>query len=160
MSFCECLPKLEVVTEVSKFSNLSDNEVDYNLPILSSCKYYSVNEVQKLKNKDNFNIFHTNINGLESKFDNLFEFISSTTSEFDVIAITETSQKMMYYLQQMFLLKDMKSFTLLQLLAREAQRFMLKKNMMCLNVLILNLFKMIVLKVCGWKLKIKVKKIY
>ena len=28
MSFCESLPKLEVLTEVSKFSNQSDNEVD------------------------------------------------------------------------------------------------------------------------------------
>ena len=39
------------------------------------------------------NIFHTNINGLETKFDNLHEFISNTSSKMDIIAITETSQK-------------------------------------------------------------------
>ena len=32
-------------------------------------------------------------NGLDSKFDNLYEFISSISSEYDVIAITETSKK-------------------------------------------------------------------
>ena len=93
MRFCESLPELEILTEVSKFSNQSDNEVDYNLPIRSSCKYYSVNEMQNLKSKINFNLFHSNINGLGSKFDNLYEFISSTSSEFDIIAITETSHK-------------------------------------------------------------------
>ena len=54
--------------------------------------YFTVNEVQTLKNKTNLNIFHSNINGLDSKFDNLYEFISGTSSEFDIIAITETSQ--------------------------------------------------------------------
>ena len=39
------------------------------------------------------NIFHTNINGLETKLDNLHEFISNTSSKMDIIAITETSQK-------------------------------------------------------------------
>ena len=93
MRFCQSLPNLEILTEVSKFSNQSNNEVDYNLPILSTCKYYSVNEIQNLKCINNFNIFHSNINGLGSKFDNLYEFISSTSAEFDIIVITETCQK-------------------------------------------------------------------
>ena len=59
-------------------------EVDYNLPIRSSCKYYTVNEVQNLKFTNNFNIFHSNVNGLEAKIDNLYEFITNTTSELDV----------------------------------------------------------------------------
>ena len=62
--FCESLPRLQVMTEVSKFSNQLDNEIDYNLPIRSNCKYFTVNEVRNLKNKNNFNIFHSNINGL------------------------------------------------------------------------------------------------
>ena len=37
--------KFEVLTEVSKFSNYSDNDLDYNLPICTSCKYYIINEV-------------------------------------------------------------------------------------------------------------------
>ena len=45
-----------------------------------------------MKFNNNFNIFHSN-NGLDSKFDNLYEFISNTSSEFDIITITETSHK-------------------------------------------------------------------
>ena len=41
----------------------------------------------------NFNIFYTNINGLENKFDLLYEFLSNSDSDFDIIGITETSQK-------------------------------------------------------------------
>ena len=71
MRFCESLPKLQVMTEVNKFSIQLENELDYNLPVLSSCKYYSVNEVQNLKTQNNLNIFYLNINELDSKFDNL-----------------------------------------------------------------------------------------
>ena len=49
--------------------------------------------MQKLKMSKNFNIFHTNINGLENKFDLLYKFLSNSDSDFDIIGITETSQK-------------------------------------------------------------------
>ena len=89
---CDSLPKFAIVNEVSKFSNQYDKEIDYNLPVCTSYKYYTVNEFQTLKNS-NLNIFHTNINGLESKFDNLQEFVSSTSFGLDIISITETSHK-------------------------------------------------------------------
>ena len=50
MKFCDSLSKFEVVSEASKFSNYTDNDPDYNLPISSSCRYYTINEIQKLKN--------------------------------------------------------------------------------------------------------------
>ena len=53
---------------------------------------YPVGEVHKLNTSKNFNIFHSNVNGLENKMDLLHEFLTST-SDFDVIAITETSQR-------------------------------------------------------------------
>ena len=90
MKFCNELPKFEIISEVSKFSEL-DNDIDYNLPNQISNKYYSVGELQKIKMSKNFNIFHSNVNGIENKMDLLHEFLSST-SDFDVIAITETSQ--------------------------------------------------------------------
>ena len=77
MKFCDLLPKFEVVREASKFSTYLDNEADYNLPVRTICKYHTINELQNLKNSSNLNIFHANINGLESKFDNLHEFISN-----------------------------------------------------------------------------------
>ena len=67
--------------------------VDLNLAFLNDCTYYSVNELFKLNLNNNLNIFHTNINGLESKFDSLHEFLSSKYSKMDIIAITEISQK-------------------------------------------------------------------
>ena len=42
--------------------------------------------------KNNSNFYHNNLNGLETKFDNFHQFISENNL-FDVIAITETSQK-------------------------------------------------------------------
>ena len=58
------------------------------------CKYYSVEQFnENIHNfKNNFNIYHNNLNGLETKFDNFHQFISENNL-FDVIAITETSQK-------------------------------------------------------------------
>ena len=93
IKFCECLPSFNVVNDVSKFSNQYHNEVDYNLPIYTSCKYYTVGEFQNLKPSNNLDIFHTNVNGLESKFEYLHEFVSSTSFKLDIIAITETSHK-------------------------------------------------------------------
>ena len=58
----------------------------------ADCSYYQVKDIQKLNIDRNLNIFHTNINGLETKFGNLHEFLSSTSSKMDIIAITETSQ--------------------------------------------------------------------
>ena len=49
-------------------------------------------EFQKLKVEKNFNIFHSNVNGLESKFGNLHTFLAGATSQMDVVAITETSE--------------------------------------------------------------------
>ena len=43
--------------------------------------------------KKNLNIFHSNINGLGSKIDNLYEFLSGTSTKMDILAITEISEK-------------------------------------------------------------------
>ena len=91
--FLESLPSFEIIAEASKFSDPQSNDVDLNLAFLNDCTYYSVNELFKLNLNNNLNIFHTSINGLESKFDSLHEFLSSTYSKMDIIAITDTSQK-------------------------------------------------------------------
>ena len=93
MKFCNQLPHFKIISEVSKFDELVCNDVDYNLPNLTRNKYYSVGEVQKLNISKNFNVFHSNVNGLETKMDILHEFLSSASSDFDVVAITETSKK-------------------------------------------------------------------
>ena len=93
LSFLESLPNLEIVTEVSKISQLQSADIDINMAFQTDCRYYSVNEVQNINNHKSLNIFHTNINSLEAKHGNLHQFIYSTSSKFDILAITESSQK-------------------------------------------------------------------
>ena len=47
MKFCNELPKFEIISEVSKFSELDNNDIDHNLLNQISNKYYSVGELQK-----------------------------------------------------------------------------------------------------------------
>ena len=100
MNMYEMLPKFEIIAEISKFSNLGNNDIDTNIPNNVNCKYYSVNDFHKQlaenenKKKDNkFNIFHSNVNGLDTHFENLHEFLSGVPNDIDVINLTETSQK-------------------------------------------------------------------
>ena len=93
MEFCKNLPSLEIIHETSSFYKYSLPDVDeLDVPTLLTSKYHSVNEFQKLKIEKNFNIFHSNVNGLESKLDTLQTFLSTAKSAMDVIAITETSE--------------------------------------------------------------------
>ena len=50
-------------------------------------------EKLQAKNKKNFNIFHSNVNGLESHYDVLHTFLPGIPTDFDVLNITETSEK-------------------------------------------------------------------
>ena len=61
--------------------------------LLFTRKYYTVNEFQKLNKTNNLKKFHTNINGLEAKFDILHEFLSNEYVDLDIITITKTSHK-------------------------------------------------------------------
>ena len=70
MRFLESLPNVEIVNDASKFSNVTSNEASIAIPSKSCSKYYSVKDFKTLNISKNINIFHTNINGLESKLDN------------------------------------------------------------------------------------------
>ena len=93
MKFCDFLPSLETISLSNEFLNISLNDVDHNLPILTNCKYYNVNAFQSLQIQKNLNVFHSNVNGLESKLEVLHDFLAGSTSALDVIAITETSEQ-------------------------------------------------------------------
>ena len=66
MEFCESLPTLEEIYETNKFSNYPCQGNETSIPSNLSSKYRTVKEFQRLKNEKNFNIFHSNVNGLES----------------------------------------------------------------------------------------------
>ena len=72
-------------------SNLCDDDLDIKLSNIKECKYYSVEEFHNVKREKSFNIFHNNVNGLETKFGRLHHFLASSSVELDLIAITETS---------------------------------------------------------------------
>ena len=93
MKFCEHLPNLEEIYETSKYSCFPGvREEELSLPSNLNSKYHSVYDFQKLKIQKNLNIFHANVNGLESKFDTLHNFLGGAVSAMDIIAITETSE--------------------------------------------------------------------
>ena len=46
-----------------------------------------------LQANKSFNLFHTNVNGLENKFEKLQNFLNSTNMDLDIVAISETSQR-------------------------------------------------------------------
>ena len=92
MKFCESLPTLEEIYETSKFSSFPKPMEEGSLPSNLSSKYHSVNDFQKLKIEKNLNIFHANVNGLETKFDTLETFLGGAASSVDIVAITETSE--------------------------------------------------------------------
>ena len=93
MEFCKNLPSLETIHETSSFQKYSLPDVDeLVVPTLLTSKYHSVYDFQKLKVEKNFNIFHSNVNGLETKLDTLHTFLTESHSAMDAIAITETSE--------------------------------------------------------------------
>ena len=74
MEFCKAIPSLEIIHETSAYEKYSLPDIDSTFPNLLTSKYQSVDEVQNLRIEKDFNIFHSNVNGLESKFENLHCF--------------------------------------------------------------------------------------
>ena len=72
---------------------MSSNEASIEIPSKSCSNYHSVEDFNLLNIKKNLNIFHANINGPESIFDHLYEFMSGTSSKLDIVELTETSEK-------------------------------------------------------------------
>ena len=93
------LPMFNISEQAFRASNLNslDFDSEVNLSNLVSCKYYSCLDFVKYNSNNNYlnntNIFHNNFNGLESKFEYLRNFLSSNSTDFDIIALTETSEQ-------------------------------------------------------------------
>ena len=87
------LPTYDITSKAHNIAFLNQFDIDKNFTDNINSRYYPVHEFTSLKNKDYFNILHSNLNGLESKFDEYQHFISSTYMDLDVLCISETSQK-------------------------------------------------------------------
>lgn len=88
----ELVPEFEVISETIKINNLNLNDIDENTPHQINCKYYNVEDIPKFSsNLDSFNIFHSNVNGYSSHFEDLHELLVNLKIGFDCICISETS---------------------------------------------------------------------
>ena len=88
----DLIPSLDIIQETSSYAKYSLPDIESTLPNLLTSKYHSVQEFQNLKIEKDFNIFHSNVDGLETKFENLHSFLNGSKSAMDVIAITETTE--------------------------------------------------------------------
>ena len=74
LDFLNHLPSLETIYEASSFSKYNLPDIDAETPNLVTSKYHTVANFQKLKIEKDFNLFHSNVDGLESKYDSLHAF--------------------------------------------------------------------------------------
>ena len=58
LKLLNALPSFEIITEVSKFTDMNSKEVDLNMVYQAACSYYEVTDIQKLKLDRSLNIFH------------------------------------------------------------------------------------------------------
>ena len=92
MKFLETFPPNNIINVTDEISSIKPTDIN-ELPSNSSSKYYSNDQVKKVKLDRKFNIFHSNLNGLESKLDNLQQFIASLNNKLDIITLSETSEQ-------------------------------------------------------------------
>ena len=85
------LPSYQIISETAKYDSLSHHNLDDNLVTNVNSQYCSVEQIKTLKNNKAFKLFHSNLNGLEHKFQSLNAFITSSEIDFDIINISETS---------------------------------------------------------------------
>ena len=97
MGIFDHLPNREITDETDNFPcfthNSDNDDGEITTPELLNTKYHTINEFESLNLADRLNIFHSNVNGLESKFDTLNAFLCSSSAPFDIIGITETSEQ-------------------------------------------------------------------
>ena len=90
----DCLPSYKIYSEASRFNSLKNSDIDENIVANLNSRYYTAHEFKTLSRDQSFNIFHSNLDGLENKFELLHNFITSSNMDIDIINISETSQKL------------------------------------------------------------------
>ena len=94
MKSLENLPTFDITSQAANFDSLKQYDIDDNIIDNLNSRYYSAQEFQSLTANNTFNVFHTNLDGLGSKFDLLCNFINNTKIDLDIICLSETSQKL------------------------------------------------------------------
>ena len=94
MQSCDNLPSYKISSEAFKFNSLKQSDIDENLVDNLDTRYYSAHKFKTLTRHQSFNIFHSNLDGLENKYELLHNFIKSTSLDINIINISETSHKL------------------------------------------------------------------
>ena len=89
----ENLPSYEITSKASDIESLKHCDIDENTVTNINSRYYPAFEFQSLQKKKSFNLLHTNLNGLENKFEQLHNFVKTSKLDLDIIGISETSQR-------------------------------------------------------------------
>lgn len=89
----EYLPSYEITSKAHQIDSLNQHDIDENIINNINSRYYPAYEFLSLKDINSFNILHSNLNGLENKFENYQSFINCSKMDLDVLCISETTQK-------------------------------------------------------------------
>ena len=87
------LPSYDIASKACEIDSLNKYDIDEHIINNINSRYYPVTEFQMINKPQTFNILHSNLNGLEGKFEQYHNFISSSNMDIDVLCISETSQK-------------------------------------------------------------------
>ena len=93
LKYLENIPSYEIASKAYGIETLSQYDIDENIIADINSRYYTAHEFKSLHNTKSFNVFHSNFNGLENKFEQLHNFVSSSKLDIDIIGISETSQR-------------------------------------------------------------------
>ena len=91
----ESLPSYETTSKAYSIYSLSQFDIDENIITNINSRYYSANEFEHINNNNSFNILHSNLNGLENKFEEYHNFVKNIEMDIDILCISETSKKKM-----------------------------------------------------------------
>ena len=90
----EMIPEFEITSTITKINETSSNDIDNSIPNNVNCKYFTNEKFSSLqKTKNSFNLLHAKVNGIENHFEDLETVIVDSNLNFNVICISETSQR-------------------------------------------------------------------
>ena len=87
------LPTYKIASKAYKIDSMNQYDIDDNIVNNINSRYYSAHEFNNMNDSDSFKILHSNLNGLENKFDNYHTFVTSPNINIDVMCISETTQE-------------------------------------------------------------------
>ena len=93
LKFLDSLPSYEITSKAYDIDSLNQFDIDENIINNINSRYFSAFEFKNIKKSHSFNILHSNLNGLENKFEEYHNFINSIEMDIDILCISETSQK-------------------------------------------------------------------